>query len=96
MGDATCKKCGEPIVWLKTKAGKNIPVDGDVFDGEIYDKTRHVCHFDTCAGGSAKTAPKQQHRPPAPKPEPEPVPEVNLDADDPDEGNDPEGCDPGF
>lgn len=23
----TCKSCGEPIKWLKTRAGKNMPVD---------------------------------------------------------------------
>jgi len=48
-GDSVCNRCGAPIVWLKTKSGKNIPVDPeDVRSGDVYDKGRHSCHFDTC------------------------------------------------
>ena len=28
---ATCKACGEPIRWIKTRAGKAMPVDEDSF-----------------------------------------------------------------
>lgn len=47
----TCRNCGEPIKWLKTRSGKNIPVDddGEAMTGDVYDKSRHSCHFDTCA-----------------------------------------------
>lgn len=47
-----CCDCGEPIVWLKTKLGKNIPVNPDSVDvGEkLYDRLRHETHFVTCIG----------------------------------------------
>ena len=48
---AECKACHEPIVWLKTFKGKNIPVDDNssVREGdETFDRSRHSCHFDTC------------------------------------------------
>ena len=51
-GTSTCRKCGHEIIWLKTKLGKNIPIDPKpgqaVDDNTIYDKREHACHFDTC------------------------------------------------
>lgn len=49
---AKCKYCGEEIIWMKTKNGKNIPVDPDSIQGdisvEVYDKKLMKCHFDSC------------------------------------------------
>ncbi len=48
---ATCKSCGEYIVWVKTEAGKNMPVDADSFDeGDdlLWDPDKHISHFATC------------------------------------------------
>jgi hypothetical protein len=58
--EAKCRDCDEPIVWMKTFSGKNIPVDPESVDDPsdesvIYDKQVHTTHFDTCgkkpAGG---------------------------------------------
>jgi hypothetical protein len=46
-----CKSCGEYIVWVKTEAGNNMPVDADSFeegDERIFDKDKHISHFATC------------------------------------------------
>lgn len=43
--------CGALIVWLKTKAGRNMPVnyDGTVTDLDThYEHGRHTSHFVTC------------------------------------------------
>jgi hypothetical protein len=29
-GASTCKACGKPIIWMKTKATKNMPCDADL------------------------------------------------------------------
>ena len=45
-----CKSCRARIVWLKTVAAKNIPVDADTVEpgDEVYEHGRHVSHFSTC------------------------------------------------
>lgn len=50
-----CKACDKDIVFLKTGAGKLIPVDKetvvlDRYDrpAEMYDPAKHVTHFITC------------------------------------------------
>ena len=45
-----CRTCHADIVWLKTEAGKNMPVDADTVDeGDTeFDNERHVSHFATC------------------------------------------------
>ena len=46
-----CRSCGEEIVWMKTDAGKNIPVDAEsVADKEatIFDQDQMIAHFATC------------------------------------------------
>ncbi len=51
---AKCRSCDADIVWLKTKAGKNMPVDADedaVVDaeaGRLFDRDEHTSHFETC------------------------------------------------
>jgi hypothetical protein len=48
---AVCSGCGKGIVWLKTAAGKNMPVDIETTKREDkeFDTSRHVSHFSTCA-----------------------------------------------
>jgi len=45
-----CRSCRARIIWLKTTAGKNMPVDADTVepDDEEFDHERHVSHFATC------------------------------------------------
>lgn len=61
MSESNCKGCGKPIVWAKTKAGKNVPLDPRApvyelkkdFAGERYadltDDAFFVSHFSTCS-----------------------------------------------
>lgn len=45
-----CRSCRAQIIWFKTSAGKNMPVDADTVEPEDdeLDLTRHVSHFSTC------------------------------------------------
>lgn len=45
-----CKSCRAMIVWLKTPAGKSMPVDADSVapEDEEYEHGRHISHFSTC------------------------------------------------
>ena len=50
-----CKSCGEPIVWLKTKNNKNIPVDADTIDdpgATVFNYETMTTHFETCKDAS--------------------------------------------
>ncbi len=45
-----CRSCHAKIIWFKTDAGKNMPVDADTVEAadDDLDLTRHVSHFATC------------------------------------------------
>lgn len=45
-----CKSCRAKIIWFKTSAGKNMPVDADTVEpnDEELDLSRHASHFSTC------------------------------------------------
>lgn len=45
-----CRSCGAQIVWMKTKRGKNIPVDAETANpGErVFQYGVHTSHFSTC------------------------------------------------
>lgn len=45
-----CKSCRTRIIWFKTEAGNNMPVDADTVEpeDEELDLPRHVSHFATC------------------------------------------------
>lgn len=45
-----CRSCRARIIWFKTPAGKNMPVDADTVeaDDEELDLSRHISHFSTC------------------------------------------------
>ncbi len=53
-GKSRCKSCGAEIVWMKTSAGKNIPVDvGSVEKDalgmpEVFNPDTMQSHFVTC------------------------------------------------
>jgi hypothetical protein len=47
-----CSSCNAKIIWFKTEAGRNMPVDADTVepddDVEELDLERHTSHFATC------------------------------------------------
>lgn len=45
-----CRSCAARVIWFKTLAGKNMPVDADTVeaDDDELDLSRHVSHFATC------------------------------------------------
>lgn len=56
-----CRGCGAQIVWLKTAAGRSMPVDAvsvEVGDRE-FDYARHMSHFATCPEAAAFRARKK-------------------------------------
>ncbi len=50
MKGSRCRFCGQAIKWIKTKNGKNMPLDPvNIDEGDIlYDRERHSSHWDTC------------------------------------------------
>ena len=57
-----CKKCGAPLVWAETPAGKKAPLDavaicGIDANGEVH--TIHLNHFSTCPDAEAVRAEKK-------------------------------------
>jgi hypothetical protein len=42
-----CRSCNAQIIWFKTEAGRNMPVDADTVEpeDEELDLPRHVSHF---------------------------------------------------
>ena len=55
-----CRSCQARIVWLKTAAGKNMPVDADTVEPEDteYDAERHESHFATCPTANQHRKPR--------------------------------------
>lgn len=60
MKISECRSCGASIVWLKTEAGKNMPVDADTVDegDEEFDNDKHVSHFATCPNSDKHRRPR--------------------------------------
>ncbi len=60
MKGSLCKFCGQTIKWIKTKNGKNMPLDPiGIDEGDIlYDRDKHSSHWDTC---SQRDKVRQQH-----------------------------------
>jgi hypothetical protein len=51
MIKAACSGCGQAIYWIKTEAGKNMPVDTSrcvVVTPEGKTVSGHISHFATC------------------------------------------------
>ena len=57
----TCQSCEAPIVWLRTQAGKAMPVDAaSVRPGDtIFVPNLHVSHFATCPHAAKHRKPRQ-------------------------------------
>ncbi len=57
-----CRSCGEYVVWVKTAAGKNMPVDADSFtegDELMFDAgAGHISHFATCPNADEHRKPR--------------------------------------
>lgn len=55
-----CSSCRKQIIYLKTAAGKNMPVDADTVEpeDEEYDGTRHISHFVTCPNAAKHRNPR--------------------------------------
>ncbi len=47
---SNCRSFGLQMVWLKTDAGRSMPVDAVTVEpgDETFDKSRHISHFATC------------------------------------------------
>lgn len=67
-----CKSCGAEIRWLKTKAGKNIPVDlpdpedlkrDEILAADLYEKATMTCHFETCPNADQHRKPRESSAP---------------------------------
>jgi hypothetical protein len=57
-----CRSCNARIIWMKTAAEKNMPVDADSVkpDDEEYDSAAgHVSHFSTCPNANQHRKPRK-------------------------------------
>lgn len=57
---AYCRSCGDPIVWIVTNAGKNMPVDAGTIEAgdEVFVPERHRSHFATCVHAAHHRKPR--------------------------------------
>jgi len=48
--ERACRSCGKSIIWLRTKAGKKMPVDAETVTGSetMFEYGKHTSHFATC------------------------------------------------
>lgn len=55
-----CRSCRAQIIWFKTPAGKNMPVDAGTVEpqDEELDLERHVSHFATCKDAAVHRRPR--------------------------------------
>ena len=47
----TSPLCRKQIIWLRTEAGRNMPVDADTVEpeDEIFESGKHISHWATCS-----------------------------------------------
>lgn len=59
-GRGNCRSCGAMIIWFKTTAGKNIPIDAATVLPEDYtlELPRHISHFATCPQAAQHRRPR--------------------------------------
>ena len=63
-GGSLCKKCGAPLLWVKTAAGANAPLDPVMIVGIDADGISHrvyLNHFSTCPKAGEVTAERKAH-----------------------------------
>lgn len=55
-----CRSCHAKIIWFRTPAGKNMPVDADTVEArdELLDMERHQSHFAVCPGANEHRRPR--------------------------------------
>lgn len=55
-----CRSCHAKIIWFKTDAGKNMPVDADTVepDDQDLDLSRHQSHFASCPNANKHRKPR--------------------------------------
>jgi hypothetical protein len=55
-----CNSCRKQIIWFKTEAGKNMPVDADTVEAgdDELDLERHISHFATCPNADRHRKPR--------------------------------------
>jgi len=59
--EVPCRSCGELVVWMKTKNGKNMPVNAKTakFGDALFDSSKgHVSHFATCPNANEHRNPR--------------------------------------
>ena len=59
----TCRSCGAPIRWLRTRSLKNMPVDdptGQILPTAFFDPKVHVSHFATCPNAERHRKPREK------------------------------------
>jgi hypothetical protein len=56
-----CRSCQARIIFLKTAAGKNMPVDADTVepDDDEFDSERHESHFVSCPNADKHRKPRK-------------------------------------
>lgn len=59
---SSCRSCKKAIVWMKTKNGKNVPVDyqENVLEAEIFNPRTMKAHFTTCPQAASWRKSKQK------------------------------------
>jgi hypothetical protein len=64
MADAYCRSCSARLKWLKTAAGRMMPVDFDtVAEGDaVFDPAKHRSHFATCPNAAKHRRPRGAKR----------------------------------
>ncbi|KKN56871.1 hypothetical protein LCGC14_0567960 [marine sediment metagenome] len=69
-GGGLCKKCGAPLLWVKTTSGANAPLDAAMIVGIDADGVSHrvhLNHFSTCPRAAEVTAEQKAHAAALPK-----------------------------
>jgi len=48
--NSQCGSCHAEVKWVKTKAGKNMPVNAETWEegDTLFDSKKHTSHFATC------------------------------------------------
>ena len=61
MSGNRCDSCGADIRWLKTTAGKWMPVNAGTVSptDTLFDGTKHVTHFSTCPNSDKHRKPRR-------------------------------------
>lgn len=58
--ERACRSCSASIIWLRTRAGKKMPVDAATVTGSetMFEYGKHVSHFSTCPNANKHRKPR--------------------------------------